>query len=177
MKLYYFDECGFAPSLPTNASWCLPGQRKHVPYEYPSGRRVNALAAYEPLAAEPWLGSRALERTPTSADVLAYLRSLPAAAVPRVVVLDNAGIHTVKRHYFFPFSDNQISRSSRMHCQGLTTIRFPDPGGVLVAGRGGGRRPGRRRGRRPRPPANSPQAGHSSPLSLACFACFACSAR
>jgi putative transposase len=95
--LYYFDECGFAPSLPTNASWCLPGQRKRVPYEYPSGRRVNALAAYEPLAAEPWLGSQALERTLTSADVLGYLRSLPAAAVPRVVVLDNAGIHTSKQ--------------------------------------------------------------------------------
>jgi transposase len=68
-----------------------------VPYEYPGGRRVNALAAYEPLAAQPWLGSLALERTLTSADVLAYLRSLPAAAVPRVVVLDNAGIHTSKQ--------------------------------------------------------------------------------
>ena len=68
-----------------------------MPYEYPSGRRVNALAAYEPLAAEPWLGSRALERTLTSDDVLAYLRDLPAAAVPRVVVLDNAGIHTSKQ--------------------------------------------------------------------------------
>jgi transposase len=95
--LYYFDECGFAPSLPTNASWCLPGQRKHVPYEYPSGRRVNTLAAYEPWARRPWLGSCALERTLTSADVLTYLRSLPAAAVPRVVVLDNAGIHTSKQ--------------------------------------------------------------------------------
>jgi hypothetical protein len=68
-----------------------------VPYEYPSGRRVNALAAYEPLAAEPGLGSRALERPLTSDAVLAYLRSLPAAAVPRVVVLDNAGIHTSKQ--------------------------------------------------------------------------------
>jgi putative transposase len=95
--LFYFDECGFAPSLPTNASWCLPGQRKWVPYEYPSGRRVNALAAYEPLAAEPWLGNQVLERTLTSADVLAYLRGLPAADVPRVVVLDNAGIHTSKQ--------------------------------------------------------------------------------
>jgi transposase len=74
----------------------LPGQRKWVPYEYPLGRRVNALAAYEPLAIEPWLGSYALERTLTSQDVLAYLRSLPAATVPRVVVLDNAGIHTSK---------------------------------------------------------------------------------
>jgi transposase len=96
LRLFYFDESGFAPSLPTNASWCLPGQRKWVPYEYPSGRRVNALAAYEPLATEPWLGSCALERTLTSADVLAYWRALPAATVPRVVVLDNAGIHTSK---------------------------------------------------------------------------------
>jgi transposase len=75
----------------------LPNQRKLVPYEYPSGRRVNALAAYEPLAAEPWLGSCAMERTLTSTSVLAYLRALPAAEVPRVVVLDNAGIHTSKQ--------------------------------------------------------------------------------
>src|ERR1700712_4839000 len=27
-ELYYLDECGFAPSLPTGYSWCLPGQRK-----------------------------------------------------------------------------------------------------------------------------------------------------
>jgi len=74
----------------------LPGRRKRVPYEYPGGRRVNVLAAYEPLAAAPWLGSCALERTPTSADVLAYLRGLPAADVPRVVVLDNAGVHVSK---------------------------------------------------------------------------------
>jgi hypothetical protein len=33
----------------------------------------------------------------------------------------------VKRHFFLPFSDNQISRSSWVHCQGLTTIRFPIP--------------------------------------------------
>jgi transposase len=37
------------------------------------------------------------ERTLTSDDLLAYLRErLPAASVPRVVVLDNAGIHTSK---------------------------------------------------------------------------------
>jgi transposase len=67
-----------------------------MPYEDPSGRRVNVLAAYEPLAAAPWRGSCALERTPASADVLAYLRGLPAADVPRVVVLDNAGVHASK---------------------------------------------------------------------------------
>jgi putative transposase len=37
------------------------------------------------------------ERTLTSDDRLAYLRErLPAAAVPRVVVLDDAGMHTRK---------------------------------------------------------------------------------
>jgi len=67
-----------------------------VPYEYPQGRRVNVLAAYEPYAARPWLGSQAFERTLTSDDLLAYLKSLPAADVPRVVVLDNASIHISK---------------------------------------------------------------------------------
>ena len=65
-------------------------------YEYPQGRRVNALAAYEPFAPTPWLEVQALERTLTSDDLLAYWRALPAADVPRVVVLDNAGIHTSK---------------------------------------------------------------------------------
>jgi transposase len=68
-----------------------------VRYEYPQGRRVNALATYEPLAPVPTLDAVPFERTLTSDDLLAYLRDrLPAATVPRVVVLDNAGIHTSK---------------------------------------------------------------------------------
>ena len=96
MKLYYLDECGFSPSLPTGYSWCLPKRRKRVKYEYPQGRRVNALAASEPFAPTPWLGAQPFERALTSDDLIAYLKGLPAAAVPRVVVLDNAGIHTRK---------------------------------------------------------------------------------
>jgi transposase len=96
LKLYYLDECGFSPSLPTGYSWCLPGHRKRVKYEYPQGRRVNALATYEPLAAVPWLHAQPFERTLTSDDLLAYLRSLPSAPVPRVVVLDNASLHVSK---------------------------------------------------------------------------------
>jgi hypothetical protein len=61
----------------------LPGQRKRVPYEYPQGRRVNVLAAYEPYAPEPWLGAQAFERTLTSDDLLAYLQGLPAASRTR----------------------------------------------------------------------------------------------
>jgi transposase len=95
LRLYYLDECGFSPSLPTGYSWCLPKQRKRVKYEYPQGRRVNALATYEPRAPIPTLDAVPFERTLTSDDLLSYLRDrLPAADVPRVVVLDNAGIHT-----------------------------------------------------------------------------------
>jgi putative transposase len=65
-----------------------------VRYEYPQGRRVNALAAYEPFAAAPGLDAAPFERTLTSDDLLAYLRErLPGADVPRVVVLDNASLH------------------------------------------------------------------------------------
>jgi hypothetical protein len=49
-----------------------------------SGRRVNVLAAYEPLAAAPWLGSCALERTPASADVLAAAPWLGSCALERI---------------------------------------------------------------------------------------------
>lgn len=95
MRLFYLDECGFSPSLPTGYSWCLPKQRKRVRYEYPQGRRVNALATYEPSAR--WLDAVPFERTLPSDDLLAYLRDrLPAADVPRVVALDNAGMHTSK---------------------------------------------------------------------------------
>jgi putative transposase len=96
VELSYLDECGFAPSLPTGYSWALPGQRKLVRYEYPQGRRVNVLATYNPFGPAPRLAASAFERTLTSDDLLEYLRSLPAAKVPRVVVLDNAGMHTSK---------------------------------------------------------------------------------
>ena len=66
-------------------------------YEYPQGRRVNALAAYAPYGPAPWLDALPFERTLTSDDLLAYLRErLPAAGVPRVVVLDNASLHVSK---------------------------------------------------------------------------------
>jgi transposase len=93
LRLFYLDESGFSPSLPTGYSWCLPKQRKRVKYEYPQGRRVNALATYEPSARS--LDAVPFGRTLTSDDLLAYLRDrLPAEDVPRVVVLDNSGIHT-----------------------------------------------------------------------------------
>jgi putative transposase len=64
-----------------------------VKYEYPQGRRVNVLASYEPYGPTPRLEALAFERTLTSEDVIAYLKALPWAEVPRVVVLDNASLH------------------------------------------------------------------------------------
>jgi putative transposase len=96
LKLYYLDECGFAPTLPTGSSWALPGDRKLVEYEAPQGRRVNALAAYRPYGRSPRLDVFTAERTWTSYDLLGFLGALPWSRVPRVVVLDNAGLHTSK---------------------------------------------------------------------------------
>jgi putative transposase len=67
-----------------------------VKYEYPQGRRVNVLASYAPYGLAPRLDALAFERTLTSDDVIAYLKALPWAEVPRVVVLDNASLHVSK---------------------------------------------------------------------------------
>jgi transposase len=94
LVLYYLDECGFSPTLPVGYSWGLPRQRKLVRYEAPQGRRVNALAAYRPFGRSPRLEVFTAERTWDSYDLLGFLKALPWSKVPRVVVLDNASIHT-----------------------------------------------------------------------------------
>ncbi len=93
-KLSYLDECGFAPTLPTGCSWTLPGERKLVEYEAPQGRRVNAMAAYRPYDRSPRLEVFTAERTWDAYDLLGFLGALPGSKAPRVVVLDNAGLHT-----------------------------------------------------------------------------------
>src|SRR5262249_7170804 len=77
LKLYFLDECGFAPTLPTAYSWCLPGQRKRVEYESPQGRRVNAMAAYRAYGGPPRLEVFTAERTWDSYDLLGFLKALP----------------------------------------------------------------------------------------------------
>ena len=96
VRLYYLDECGFAPTLPGTYSWTLPGCRKLVRHEAPQGRRVNALAAYRPLGRSPRLQVSLADGTWKAHDLLGFLRGLPWSKVPRVVVLDNAGFHTGK---------------------------------------------------------------------------------
>jgi transposase len=94
LALYYLDECGFSPTLPIGYSWSLAGRRKWTRYEAPQGRRVNAMAAYRPFGRSPRLEVFTAERTWDSYDLLGSLEALPWSKVPRVVVLDNASIHT-----------------------------------------------------------------------------------
>lgn len=68
--------------------------RKRVEYEAPQGRRVNAMAAYRPYGGPPRLEVFTAERRWDSYDLLGFLGALPWAKVPRVVVLDNASLHT-----------------------------------------------------------------------------------
>jgi hypothetical protein len=60
----------------------------------PQGRRVNALAAYRPDGGSPRLDVFTAERTWDSYDLVGFLGALPPAEVPRVVVRDNASLHT-----------------------------------------------------------------------------------
>jgi hypothetical protein len=50
IDLHFFDQSGFAPTLPTGYTWCRVGQRKLVKYEAPERRRLNAAGALAPYA-------------------------------------------------------------------------------------------------------------------------------
>jgi len=107
IDLFFLDQSGFAPALPTGYSWGRLGTRLVVPYEAPQGRRVNAvgaLAPYDP--AGPRLvfeTRRKAEGRYDAAAHLAFVRRLaappPDAAAtgprrrPCVVVLDNYSVH------------------------------------------------------------------------------------
>ena len=94
MILAYLDQVGFSPSQPVNASWTLPGRRKYCPYENPRRRRLNAIAALVRDGPHRSFSWDYLPRSLTAEDVLLFIRHLPRAGLPLVVVLDNASIHT-----------------------------------------------------------------------------------
>ena len=94
LKLYYLDECGFSPTLPTAYTWTLPGQRKRVRYENPQGPGSTPWLPTDSYDVSPRLEVFTAERTWDSYDLLGFLGALPRAGVPRVVVLDNASLHT-----------------------------------------------------------------------------------
>lgn len=90
-ELFYFDEAGFGPNPPLQYGWMPTGQTRAAR----SGtheQRVNVLGA---LGHDRSLIWRTHDQRTTREDVMAFLDELadqPHRA-PRVVVLDNAGIH------------------------------------------------------------------------------------
>jgi hypothetical protein len=107
IDLWFLDQSGFAPTLPTGYTWGRRGTRLVVPYEAPQGRRVNVVGALAP--ADP-AGPRLLFETRRKAEGrydaaahLAFVRRVaglapdPLAAGrcarPCVIVLDNYAVH------------------------------------------------------------------------------------
>ena len=110
-ELWYLDESGFAPTLPTGYTWARRGTRALVWDEPPQGRRLNVLGALAVGGASSGLVWTAPTGKIDSAVLLEFLwrevaglpappDQLPAAyrrAVPCVVALDNASAHTSKQ--------------------------------------------------------------------------------
>jgi hypothetical protein len=131
-------------------TWTLPGGPKLVPFENTCRRRVNVLAAYRPDGPRPRLDWWAAARTWTTEDVIAFLRELPPARVPRVVVLDNAGLHTSKAMraarrqlaeegiylYYLPPHSPELNRIEavfrQVKHQGMPKRSHPELGGLRV---------------------------------------------
>jgi hypothetical protein len=107
IDLFYFDQSGFAPTLPTGYTWCRVGQCKLVPYEAPQRRRVNVAGAIAPYAAggpDLVFATRRTDQGKYDAvahlQFLARLGGLPDPLPPDwrrerhcVVVLDNYSVH------------------------------------------------------------------------------------
>jgi len=108
IDLYYLDQAGFAPTLPTGYTWARVGVRKLVRYEAPERRRVNVVGALAPAApGGPRLVFESRRRDQGRYDAVAHLRfvregvaELPPAAPadyrrcrPCVIVLDNYAVH------------------------------------------------------------------------------------
>lgn len=110
--LYFLDESGFAPTMPTGYTWSRAGLRAVVPREDKKGRRVNVLGALS-------VGQHAdlvWERTCGKIDAVMLLKfvctslaRLPGGAAalerppagftrvrPCTVVLDNASTHVAR---------------------------------------------------------------------------------
>jgi hypothetical protein len=107
IDLFFLDQSGFAPTLPTGYTWARRGRRVVVPYEAPQGRRVNVVGAYAPYdPAGPTLRFATRRKADGPYDAaahLAFVRQIaglgpdPAVADERgrpcVVVLDNYAVH------------------------------------------------------------------------------------
>ena len=107
IDLYYLDESGFAPTLPTGYTWARTGQRPLVRDEAPQGRRLNVLGALAPCGASPGLVWTEPAGKLDSAAFLAFVwrevAGLPAPPAdlppgyrrprPCAIVQDNYSVH------------------------------------------------------------------------------------
>ena len=100
IDLWFLDQSGFAPTLPTGYGWERRGTRLVVPYEAPQGRRVNAVGALAPHAPEePCLLFETRPKGEGRYDAAAHLAIVDRVAAagtadrPCVVVLDNYSVH------------------------------------------------------------------------------------
>jgi DDE superfamily endonuclease len=113
VDLYYLDQCGLAPTLPTSYTWARAGVRVVVPYEAPQGRRVNVIGALAPLGSRRRLVWRSRTKGDGPLDSAVFLdflwrevAALPAPPEalpigyqrgrPCAVVLDNYSVHHSK---------------------------------------------------------------------------------
>lgn len=98
MRLFFLDESGFALTQPPTHSWCRRRHRPEVSHENPQGQRVNVMAVQAVPGATPtppltWWAAPYNWKSTHLLDFLRY--TLPQGdGLPRVVVLDNAPIHT-----------------------------------------------------------------------------------
>ena len=109
-ELWYLDESGFAPTLPTGSTWARTGSRALVWDEPPQGRRLNVLGALTLGGAGPRLVWTSPPGKIDSAVLLEFVwrqvaqlpappDQLPAGyrrAVPCIIAWDNASAHTSK---------------------------------------------------------------------------------
>jgi len=104
IDLWFLDQSGFAPTLPTGYGWGRRGTRLVVPYEAPQGRRVNAVGALAPYAPSGprlvFATRRKAEGRYDAAAHLAFVRRVADLSLagagrrrPCVVVLDNYSVH------------------------------------------------------------------------------------
>ena len=114
--LFYLDQCGVAPTLPTSYTWAREGTRPLQRYEAPQRRRVNVLGAFAPVGPRPRLvyrshlaGAGKLDGEGLLDFVCREIVGLPngRAALdalppgyrrerPYTVALDNYGVHHSK---------------------------------------------------------------------------------
>jgi len=107
IDLFYLDESGFAPTLPTGYTWARTGARALVRDEPPRGRRLNVLGALAAGGAAPGLvwtePAGKLDGAAFLEFVWREVAGLPEAPAdlpddyrrerPCVAVLDNYSVH------------------------------------------------------------------------------------